>query len=262
MLGKLIRYEWKAAARVCLPIYLAAIVLGVLNGAFMSYDHFTTPQVIMMVLYVMVCCAVVVVTTVVLIQRFYKNLLGDEGYLMFTLPTTVGQNILAKGIVATLLTLLACVAGMLSALMLAMPADGTNSWDLFMDFFKNLGRAFREYPDFIGFSIEGIILIIVGTAASILFIYLCIAIGQLWSRHRIMGAVAAYFALTTAAQIISSFIFWTVSEGAWNWISQIVKVESALIHVGILFSIAVTAAVGAGLFFATRRLLSHHLNLE
>ena len=32
--------------------------------------------------------AMLAVIVIVAVQRFYKNLLGDEGYLMFTLPAT------------------------------------------------------------------------------------------------------------------------------------------------------------------------------
>lgn len=44
-----------------------------------------------------------VVTAVILIQRFYKNLLGSEGYLMFTLPVTVSQHLFSKTIIAVVM---------------------------------------------------------------------------------------------------------------------------------------------------------------
>ena len=39
--------------------------------------------------------AAFVLTLIIQIQRFSKNLLGDEGYLMFTLPASVSQHITA-----------------------------------------------------------------------------------------------------------------------------------------------------------------------
>ena len=35
-----------------------------------------------------------------MLQRFYKNLLGDEGYIMFTLPASVHQHVWSKLIVS------------------------------------------------------------------------------------------------------------------------------------------------------------------
>ena len=54
-------------------------------------------------LYMGVMMAAFVVTAVILIQRFYKNLLGSEGYLMFTLPVTVTQHLLSKTIIAVVM---------------------------------------------------------------------------------------------------------------------------------------------------------------
>ena len=45
--------------------------------------------------------AVMIVTLIIIIQRFYKNLLCDEGYLMNTLPMSVWKNITSKLVVAS-----------------------------------------------------------------------------------------------------------------------------------------------------------------
>ena len=50
---------------------------------------------------------------IIQIQRFSKNLLGDEGYLMFTLPASVSQHITAKLVVAVLLDVLSVAAAIL-----------------------------------------------------------------------------------------------------------------------------------------------------
>lgn len=54
--------------------------------------------------------AAFVLTLIIQIQRFSKNLLGDEGYLMFTLPASVSQHITAKLVVAVLLDVLSVAA--------------------------------------------------------------------------------------------------------------------------------------------------------
>ena len=49
--------------------------------------------VVMAIMYGMVIIAAFVITLIVIIQRFYKNLLTDEGYLMFTLPVKAHSHI-------------------------------------------------------------------------------------------------------------------------------------------------------------------------
>ena len=60
----------------------------------------TILSVISMVGYVVLIISISAITLIIMVQRFYKNLLGDEGYLMFTLPVKTWQNVLNKLIFA------------------------------------------------------------------------------------------------------------------------------------------------------------------
>ena len=108
MLSKLIRYEWKAVARVCIPMYggliLAAMLTHFLLG---NLERFSSTLYDIITMAMSTLCfglfmAAFVLTLIIQIQRFSKNLLGDEGYLMFTLPASVSQHITAKLVVAVL----------------------------------------------------------------------------------------------------------------------------------------------------------------
>ncbi len=55
-----------------------------------------------------------VLTVVSIIQRFYKNLLGDEGFLMFTLPVSSTTLLGSKMLAAMLWTIASSMVGMLS----------------------------------------------------------------------------------------------------------------------------------------------------
>ena len=101
---KLLKYEWKACARICLPLYGAMLLMSVGqrsddNRACTGFYEWY-PDSDSRMLYFAMLVAVFVGDRGILIQRFYKNLLGDEGYLMFTLPVTVAQHIWSKVIVA------------------------------------------------------------------------------------------------------------------------------------------------------------------
>ena len=111
MLSKLIRYEWKAVARVCIPMYggliLAAMLTHFLLG---NLERFSSTLYDIITMAMSTLCfglfmAAFVLTLIIQIQRFSKNLLGDEGYLMFTLPASVSQHITAKLVVAVLLVI-------------------------------------------------------------------------------------------------------------------------------------------------------------
>ena len=130
MLSKLIRYEWKAVARVCIPMYggliLAAMLTHFLLG---NLERFSSTLYDIITMAMSTLCfglfmAAFVLTLIIQIQRFSKNLLGDEGYLMFTLPASVSQHITAKLVVAVLLDVLSVAAAILAVLALAIVLTG------------------------------------------------------------------------------------------------------------------------------------------
>ena len=86
MLGKLMKYEFKATSRMLLPINGAMLLFALIIRLFMELNFFQTGNMaisalatVMAVMYVMVIIAAFVITLIVIIQRFYKNLLTDEG---------------------------------------------------------------------------------------------------------------------------------------------------------------------------------------
>ena len=67
---------------------IMAVVSHLLSGRQMNVPH-----IISIALVSMLIAAAFVITLILTIQRFYKNLLTDEGYLMFTLPVSTGRLI-------------------------------------------------------------------------------------------------------------------------------------------------------------------------
>ena len=108
MLGKLIKHEFKGSGRTMVPFILVCLGLSVLAGLsirgmenLQDYGWFTVLFGIVMFLFAAGLIAVCIMALVVCIERFRKNLLGDEGYLMFTLPVSVDEHIFAKLIVSS-----------------------------------------------------------------------------------------------------------------------------------------------------------------
>ena len=101
MLTKLLKHEFRATARIMGPLYLVllAVALGFnFSARLMDSGNFVLNMLAALVVmaYVVAITAVFIVAFILMLQRFYKNLLGDEGYLMFTLPVTPAQHITAK----------------------------------------------------------------------------------------------------------------------------------------------------------------------
>lgn len=272
MLKKLLKYEWQATSRVLLPLYGSVIVMALINRLFwvLGGNSFTAgseggeflisrlPTAIASFVYGGLIVASFVVTFVLLIQRFYKSLLGDEGYLMFTLPVTVTQHIWSKTIIAFVMCVLSGVATLLSVMVLSANA---RAWAELIRMFGQMFRLIGQQPHAIGYFLEGIVLFVLLTFASILSIYLCIAIGHLAKRHRIAAAIGAYFGLSILGQIGMWIL---MRAGELTGLARLFETfpNAGAAHLIMIVLNLLCAAVCALYFFFTRLILIRRLNLE
>ena len=196
---KLLKYEWKACARTCLPLYGVLILMSLISRILYvipknaSLD-FMLPAIGSM-LYMGVMMAAFVVTAVILIQRFYKNLLGSEGYLMFTLPVTVSQHLLSKTIIAVVMIGLSGLSALISIFIFAdrMILSMDEVWQAFTGLSTLLPHNMNEFL----FELELLVLAVLSIAGMALFLYMCIALGHLASRHRLLMSIVWYVVLST-----------------------------------------------------------------
>ncbi len=266
---KLLKYEWKACARTCLPLYGVAILMAVLGRLFMALNPVLKDVIIYNILGVLggllyfgVMVAVFVITLVILVQRFCKSLLGNEGYLMFTLPVTVTQLIWSKTIVAFAMSVISVIASGFSVLIMA---TGLAAPGEFLKFFSGMfyGITANTFQGFIMY-LELILFVIISGIGSIMFIYLCIALGHLAKKHRDAMTVVWFFALSTALQFAFSVLVllvgFTPLKGLVMWVANFK--EAVQVQIVTLIMCAVTAATSAGFFFGTKYILQNKLNLE
>ena len=91
MLGKLLKYDFRSMWKQFSVIWPAALILAFLNRFTMfgmdnpggsAFGEWM--GVISMGLFGGVCFTMVILSAVFVLTRFYKGLLGDEGYLMHT----------------------------------------------------------------------------------------------------------------------------------------------------------------------------------
>ncbi len=266
MLKNLMKHEWKACARICLPLYGAAILLALmgrifiaLNPALSNFFLYQLLGVIGVFLYFGVMVAVFVVTLVILVMRFYKNLLGDEGYLMFTLPVTVSQHIWTKALVALLMSVLSMAAAGLSVMIMAFGLQIPKE-------LAELLSSIAEGLEFNGILIllETLLYFLLAIVAGTMFIYLCIALGHLSKKHREVMAVVWYFVLSVVSQFVFVILMNIVSKTPlWNIVRWIADLPSPAVgHVVLLGLCVISAIITAACFFGTKYILKNKLNLE
>ena len=193
MLAKLLKYEFKATARLFIPLYIALIVFTLINRVVNTVEIVqksiginikTLLSTISMVGNVVLIIGISAMTLVIMIQRFYKNLLGDEGYLMFTLPVKTWQNILIKLILAVFWTISSGLVTIISIIIIS----GV----------EGVSEGLIEISNYINytFGIAGFISLplffILGISSNILMFYSAIALGHQFSRHKLIASLGMY----------------------------------------------------------------------
>ena len=124
MFGKLLKYDFRSMFKQFAFIWPAALALALVNhftvNSFVTSASDTRQAIsgIAMFVYVAILIAMFVIALVFACQRFYKGLLGDEGYLMHTLPVEPWQLIGSKLLCAVITTFLSVVVALLSVLVL------------------------------------------------------------------------------------------------------------------------------------------------
>lgn len=100
MLRKLLKYEFKATGRLIGVIYLAVLAAAIVTGIIGRFSDATIDNpiafMIFVAIYAILIVALIVVTILMIIERFYKNMLTGEGYLMHTLPVPTWMHVGAK----------------------------------------------------------------------------------------------------------------------------------------------------------------------
>ena len=221
MLGKLLKYELKSTARLFLLMYAALLVVTIINMFIQPWGNgidysITTSSVsavsvhttgastirdflssIGIFLYMILVIAVFVMTIVIVVIRFYR-MLGDEGYLWFTLPVTANQHVLGKLIVSLLWFVASCLVVCLSVVLLFLPSGSLEAcsygWSLMVTYGYDPGN----------WLLCSIVVSLISWLATVLTFYAAIAIGPNIIKSRLGGSVVVYIAIYFVLQIVST----------------------------------------------------------
>lgn len=202
MLTKLLQYEGKTTARVLLPIGGGVAVFSLMTGI-MNFllDRPNMPNLVdglrglVVVVAVLALMFSVAACIFVNIQRFYK-LLGEQGYLMFSLPVPVWQHIAAKLICAVLWGV-ACVPYLILCSSL-MRLDF--SW------VSVIGELFQIDLSQVPTVLLVLLMLLAAAACGFLHIYLCCVVGAQFGQQRLLATIISYFVLGFVEQMAGTVL--------------------------------------------------------
>ena len=302
MLKNLIKHEMRATGKTFMWLYIAFAIIAVVNVVFTQFWPSVTAssaeatsvtihtaemggalpipgamQVLLSTLYILSIVAIAVGTFVVTVLRFYRNLLGDEGYLMMTLPVSREQLIFSKLLVALIWSICSGVLIFLSILLMVAGSGGFADLIEGINMITAMGVPLGQWITLI------IITMIVSAISGILMLYAAMAIGPNLLKNRLGGSILAFIIIAVASQI-ASFITISLSSGIGGGISGIVEVREVmpvsgaesvmpmpmpsampvidqLISSATLTAIISSAIIAIVCWFLTRYMLNKKLNL-
>ena len=268
MLGKLLKYELKATSRVFIPLYIAILVVSIVNGLSLNLEIFNIQglaTIILMCLFI----SLFVITIVVTIQRFNKNLLKDEGYLMFTLPVSSKHLVLSKYLTSLIWTFLSFIVAFLSFTIIFMiPTYKYFDFSYFINEFNLLFSNMLNL-NILGQFIKIILLMIISYTIFIFNVYLALSVGQLpiFNRFRnvssFIGFLVINLLISYAQNIVSLFVNdASVNIEAIDNINYAISSVTSIVSKGLNIAIVINIIIILVLFFATTYILDKKLNLE
>lgn len=292
MLGKLFKYEWKGFR---FPILIMLIVLAdttVLtcsvimtinpkyDETFIWYSMMALIFSILLYYFGIIGCALGVMLIIAI--RFYKTCYTDQGYLTHTLPVST-QKILNVKIIASIaavLLMILAVAGSLfiiaqiginHILSIAIAESHGTIGDIGEArtmFFQEMSTVFSEFEDELGISLGLyltylVIYFIIAVVANVVTVLGCVSLGQLYAKHRIIGAIAAYFIVQFILKIlgnISTMPMYAKMMRAEEYYEEysVFGLMSPTMNLALLFSVIVAVVM----YFINLHMMTKKLNLE
>ncbi len=260
MIFKLLKYDFRSMWKTFRLIWGAVLGLALVNRFLMPWnvqgDEFWLEEAnsellnLMPLFFGSACVAMCAASLVYVLNRFGKGLLGDEGYLMHTLPVASWQLVLSKLLAALVLVVANCLIGVLAVLILLpfwwRDLFSVELWEVLLD-------GMFKHPDTLLYLLEMFLVVMAFFTLAVTAVYLSIAVGHLFSRRRALISVGVYIVLQVLlaralSTVYSGNLFWFLSWGSG--------------HLGLWQAVAVQLIPAALLFSGTSAILSRRLNLE
>ena len=275
MLGKLIKHEFRATGRLMAPLFGALVLLALVVRAndlvfqhVESYSAFLNIlNTLLIIAYVLALLGVMVFSTVLMIKRFHQNFLTDEGYLMFTLPTSVHSLLWSKLITAALFFIFTFLAEALSVAIVVWRGGLAREMFTF--------RAMDSYymANGLAFALEMLALLFVSLLVTCLLFYAPMSIGYSFANHKgllsvvfcfVIQAILQIFGVAVLAGAVNDTAFHRLLTDAMDNLGRIDTPVTAMqaAHGTMLLALFTELFLGAILYFLTYFMLRKHRNLQ
>ena len=212
MLGKLMKYEWKATWKLLLSANALTLLMTILAWCMVKillrpnsdFEMMDFTAIMVLLTYVGSMFAVSVGTTIYLIHRFYTSTYGDQGYLLHTLPVDTHHIIIAKVLASAGWVIINTVSIYLSVIFLIASSDDV----LYMREGMKSTIEYLGAEKITAFTvIMTLIAFVFSIFAKVLKVGACISLGQLSSNHKLMCSFGWYVAIYVVERVISGIYF-------------------------------------------------------
>ena len=206
MLGKLMKYDLKAAFRSFAPLYLALLGMSLIIGLFGRFNaEGNSVLAFIAIVYGVTMIICWVIPIVILTLRFKKNLLEDEGYHSFSLPVSTLEHIVAKVLSALVITVVCALVVVFSFLIIGLiSAD----FEQLRNAMQQIMSAFNQIFDanLLPQIFKAVVIMVLGSVELISQIYLALAIGHLFKDHETLAAVGAFIGINVILSLVMNAI--------------------------------------------------------
>ena len=269
MVKKLYKHEYLAWLRVLPLIYGITLLIAAMLRIVLIFENDSLYYGIVFGSAVFVFVVALMVTlssaTVFGIQRFYKNLFTGEGYLTHTLPVTPANHLWVKVLTAVSFDILSVLVCLLAGVI-------ATAGEVFGEICKAAEYLIKQIPgEYIGhaagWTAEVIAMFVVAMFSSQMLFYLCICVGQLFRKNRVLAAVGVYFGIYAISQVVSTVLMVVFAimgeQGVWDGIlEQISQHPIAALHIVLCGSVVLTALMNLVSFGICHWIIHKKLNLE
>ena len=220
MFGKLLKHEFRATGRIMLPLLGGVLVLSPLAGLLSKAVNRGTGgglirffSFIFMFAFVVGMVAVFVVSLVIMVRRFYFNMLGDEGYLTFTLPVGVNGLVVSKLVVSFVwfvaAVLIAAIAGAIAIKTYYSGSDFTVVWGFVGDLSELVGAG-----NIVLYCLEALVMLFLMSCTACLHFYAAMALGNCFSGKKIFLSICFFVLLSIVMGWIQFGILSTIGQNS------------------------------------------------
>lgn len=283
MLKKLLKYEFKSVSKTLVPLLLGTLVLAIITAALFTVNYrflgdssvSNTVRTIynvsigtLLVFSIIAIIASIFVLFVILLNRYYKNFFGDEGYLTFTLPAQIKQHLFTKLVSGVVWSIIGGIVVAFSIFLLAAFGTAENGEIMNSEILDGISYVFNEAFDAVGatnfilYIIEFIIMILVSASFQLLVYYLAITIGSIIAKkHKIIVSIGVYLGISSITGMIMNILI-TIIGVSGNWELNTLDSIFTASHIGLTAIILINATLAVIAFIINNALLSKKLNLE